>query len=242
MLENVTHEFWATNPYLTSLTPWCQLLATKYTKMIHNACSHTTSAAIWHAAQISTNDRIEIVWVAVILFFFSLTSNDSNLKRNSVIKTMVLKTMNTLFFSQSNMYFHSFDFAFILHYSLVIILNELFLSLILPVAERFDGKKSVWMFNVAVIRSRVFMILLVSRKYHIFVCVYIISFSVRLLRYFLFLTSGFLNWLNYQIVLHLIIFPYILHALHSYINGMSVPRSLLGFLISLTLSCASSLR
>lgn len=26
------------------------------------------------------------------------------------------------------------------------------------------------------------------------------------------LTSGFLNWLNYQIVLHLIIFPYILHA------------------------------
>lgn len=58
---------------------------------------------------------------------------------------------------------------------------------------------------------------------HFGVCTHNIGCCVvHFFSFSLFLTSGFLNWLNYQIVLHLIIFPYILHALHSCINGMSV--------------------
>lgn len=83
------------------------------------------------------------------------------------------------------------------------------------------------MFNVFMIKHCLWSYL--SLESITFLCVWLYRYWYTLeygiiVRFFFVLTSGFLNWLNYQIVLHLIIFPYILHALCSCINGMSVQR------------------
>lgn len=128
----------------------------------------------------------------------------------------------------SYMYFHSVGFIFVL----LVILGSLFLNDRLFFAlllRRFDGEamdvQCVSFFPLLQWSETMCLWSCLSLESITFwsVCIHNIGCCCCCYAFF-FLTSGFLNWLNYQIVLHLIIFPYILHALHSCINGMSVQR------------------
>lgn len=145
------------------------------------------------------------------------------------------ETMHSVSFSSSYKYFHSFWTWYSYYVVLkVIILNDFF-SIHLNIGRIFwRWQSDDAQFFLVHDSTRAHDLACLSNVSHVGVWCVPQHLCGNIILFFL-LTSGFLNWLNYQIVLHLIIFPYILHALHSYINGMSVQRSFICRYLSLCL-------